>query len=151
LRNCEKLQMKLNKRVLYQQAHPINLDQKGFIKDLSDALFDTMLANNGIGLAAPQCGIPRQMFVMCTNNQNRTVVNPKILQTSENTCIMSEGCLSFPNEFLDIHRPENITVEYYNKDTERVIEKLSGLTARCFLHEFDHLQGITMHTRKQQS
>jgi peptide deformylase len=63
---------------------------------------------------------------------------------------MTEGCLSFPNEYLDVSRPSTVTVEYRNSDAQLVTETLAGLSARCFLHEFDHLNGITMHQKKDQ-
>jgi peptide deformylase len=142
--------MRLNKRVLYQVAKPVDIGNTGFIKDLAKDLFSTMTKNNGIGLAAPQCGIPRQMFVMDTEGQRRVVVNPQILTASQDYCIMTEGCLSFPNEYLDVSRPSTVTVEYRNSDAQLVTETLAGLSARCFLHEFDHLNGITMHQKKDQ-
>jgi peptide deformylase len=141
--------MRLNKRVLYQVAKPVDISKTGFVQDLAEALFDTMTKNNGIGLAAPQCGIPRQIFVMSTDGQQRVVINPQILTVSKNLCIMTEGCLSFPNEYLDISRPETITVEYYNSDIQLITETLTGLSARCFLHEFDHLKGITMQQKRK--
>jgi peptide deformylase len=142
--------MRLNKRVLYQVAKPVDISNTGFINDLAKDLFSTMTKNNGIGLAAPQCGIPRQMFVMDTEGQRRVVVNPQILTVSQDYCIMTEGCLSFPNEYLDVSRPSTVTVEYRNSDAQLVTETLAGLSARCFLHEFDHLNGITMHQKKDQ-
>jgi peptide deformylase len=142
--------MRLNKRVLYQVAKPVDISNTGFINDLAKDLFSTMTKNNGIGLAAPQCGIPRQMFVMDTEGQRRVVVNPQILTASQDYCIMTEGCLSFPNEYLDVSRPSTVTVEYRNSDAQLVTETLAGLSARCFLHEFDHLNGITMHQKKDQ-
>ena len=142
--------MRLNKRVVYQVAKPVDISNTGFINDLAKDLFSTMTKNNGIGLAAPQCGIPRQMFVMDTEGQRRVVVNPQILTVSQDYCIMTEGCLSFPNEYLDVSRPSIVTVEYCNSDAQLVTETLAGLSARCFLHEFDHLNGITMHQKKDQ-
>ena len=141
--------MRLNKRVLYQVAKPVDITKTGFIQDLARDLINTMLKNNGIGLAAPQCGIPRQIFVMNTDGQRRVVVNPQLLTVSKDCCIMTEGCLSFPNEYLDISRPTTITVEYYNSDAQLIEETLTGLSARCFLHEFDHLKGITMHQKRK--
>lgn len=141
--------MRLNKRVLYQVAKPVDVTKTGFIQDLAKDLFATMTKNNGIGLAAPQCGMPRQIFVMNTDGQQRVVINPQLLTVSEDRCIMTEGCLSFPNEYLDISRPATITVEYYNSDSQLVTETLTGLSARCFLHEFDHLKGITMQQKRK--
>jgi peptide deformylase len=142
--------MRLNKRVLYQVAKPVDISNTGFIKDLARDLFSTMVKNNGIGLAAPQCGIPRQIFVMDTEGQRRVVVNPQLLTVSQDYCIMTEGCLSFPKEYLDVSRPSTITVKYHNSEAQLIAETLTGLSARCFLHEFDHLNGITMHQKKDQ-
>lgn len=140
--------MQLTKRVLYKIAQPVDVYRVGFIKDLARDLRSTMIKNNGIGLAAPQCGIPRRIFVMYTENQHRTVVNPELLTTSADHCIINEGCLSFPNELFDISRPAVIEVKYYDESATLVTETLEGISARCFLHELDHLDGITMHKRK---
>jgi peptide deformylase len=142
--------MRLNKRVLYQVAQPIDYTQTGFVQDLAQALFTTMANKQGIGLAAPQCGIPRRIFVMDTDQQRRVVVNPELLTVSEESCIMTEGCLSFPQEYLDISRPVQITARYRDVAGNLITETLTGLSARCFLHEFDHLNGITMHQKKEQ-
>ena len=142
--------MRLNKRVLYQVAQPVDYTQTGFVQDLAQALFATMISKQGIGLAAPQCGIPRRIFVMDTDQQRRVVVNPEILTASEESCIMTEGCLSFPKDYLDINRPVQVTVRYRDQTGKLITETLTGLSARCFLHEFDHLNGITMHQKKEQ-
>lgn len=141
--------MRLTKQALYKTATPIDVTQLTLINDLSSALFKTMLKNNGIGLAAPQCGIPKRIFVMHTNNQHRTVVNPEILTVGGNLCTMTEGCLSFPNDYVEVSRPDSVTVKYYDQTGILVEESLDGLDARCFLHEYDHLDGITMHKRKK--
>ena len=143
--------MRLNKRVLYKVAEPVDYTQTEFVRDLAQALFTTMVNEQGIGLAAPQVGIPRRIFVMDTEQQRRVVVNPEILTVSEESCIMTEGCLSFPKEYLDISRPQCITVNYRDVTGALITETLTGLSARCFLHEFDHLNGITMHQKKEQS
>ena len=141
--------MRLTRQVLYKTATPIDLNQLAFINDLSTALRETMLKNNGIGLAAPQCGIPKRIFVMYTDGQHRTVVNPEILTVSNNLCTIVEGCLSFPNDFVEVTRPNSISVKYYNQIGTLVEETLEGIDARCFLHEYDHLDGITMYKRKK--
>jgi peptide deformylase len=142
--------MRLNKRVLYKVAEPVDYTQTGFVQDLAQALFATMTSKQGIGLAAPQVGIPRRIFVMDTDQQRRVVVNPEILTVSEQSCIMTEGCLSFPQEYLTISRPTQVTAQYRDAAGNLITETLTGLSARCFLHEFDHLNGITMHQKKEQ-
>lgn len=106
-------------------------------------MFITMAANKGIGLAAPQLGSNYNMFVMDHSIMgNIGVFKPEILERSEETVIMEEGCLSFPILYLKISRPERIRVRYYKSDGETIVETdMDGRDARCFLHEYDHLQG----------
>ena len=119
-----------------------NLDAENISKEM----FDVMQSNNGIGLSANQVGIDAQIFVMKThllkNNVILTVINPEILQVSEEIENMPEGCLSHPNLFLNIKRPKHIVVKFLDIDAQECIIELLDLDARCFLHEYDHLQGI---------
>ena len=71
-----------------------------------------------------------------------TVINPKIISKSEKTQIDTEGCLSYPNVFLEISRPQSVEVEYYDEHENKVTEFLTGINARCFQHELDHLTGV---------
>jgi len=102
----------------------------------------TMREYGGIGLAANQCGINIRMFVIGTENEMFVCYNPKVISKSENCVSGNEGCLSFPGMFLNIKRPEIIDVEYMNERGETVKNTFSGVTARCFQHELDHLNGI---------
>lgn len=96
----------------------------------------------GIGLAAPQVGSSYRMFVMNHSHLGEIgVYNPEILET-EGTTTMEEGCLSFPLLFMHITRPERIKVRFTKTDGETIVETwMDGMDARCFLHEYDHLQG----------
>jgi len=113
----------------------------GQLVDLMDDMIETMILAPGIGLAAPQVGLDLRLFVMnIEEGEFDKIINPKILK-AEGMCTFHEGCLSFPQLFADIVRPEWIRVQYINEDGEEVVRDKDGLWARCFLHEFDHLEG----------
>ena len=117
---------------------------------LKKTLIDNMHHHNGVGLSANQIGINERVFVMIRDleyNEIMTCFNPKIVKQSPKSVIMEEGCLSFPDVVLDVKRSESIVVKYEdeNKQTHKV--KLDGFAARVFLHEFDHMQGITFTER----
>ncbi len=104
------------------------------------AMFETMEAHKGIGLAAPQVGISEQIFIIDTGKDAFAVINPKILKVSGSDA-MEEGCLSIPNLHVTIRRAKAIEVEFTDENNQRVRAKLSGLAAKVFQHEYDHLQG----------
>lgn len=109
---------------------------------LASNLVETCKKYNGIGLSANQCGLPYKVFVIGANNEYVAFFNPKIISISETMVKMEEGCLSFPNLFLNITRPDSLTVEYQDFNGIPRTTTLTGLTARCFLHELDHMSGI---------
>lgn len=117
------------------------------IRNIAASLVDTMTANNGIGLAAPQCGILKRIIVVLVNNQPKVMINPETITISEETCSMEEGCLSFPGKYLTITRPEKITIKYRNLSGYPTLETYEGLTARILFHEIDHLDGIVFEER----
>ena len=107
--------------------------------------------HNGVGLSANQIGINERVFIMIKDleyNEILTCFNPRILKQSSKTCVMEEGCLSYPDEFLEIERSETVVVKYedVNKVDHKI--KLEGFAARVFLHEFDHMEGIDFTQRK---
>ena len=143
--------LKLTKRVLHKKATPYVFDKPFQLQKLAVSMIGFMVDNNGIGLAAPQVGISKRLFVMKSDDFQDTFkyfFNPSVLESSKETNIDIEGCLSFPGKFLEVERPNWIKIEYYdylgNKFAD---EELSGYTARCFLHELDHLDGITFNER----
>lgn len=99
----------------------------------------TMRHYNGLGLAANQVGWNYRVFVL---EGGLACFNPRILQSSEITNHDREGCLSFPGLWLRIHRPERIVAEFYNANGEVQQQEFTGMTARCFQHELDHLNGV---------
>jgi len=101
----------------------------------------TMERYNGIGLSANQCGIAVRMFVMGSGESQIVCINPKIIETSVDQERSAEGCLSFPGLYLNIVRPLWILAEFTKPTGETVRTKFTGLTARCYLHELDHMNG----------
>lgn len=114
--------------------------------ELATNLYDTMVAGNGIGIAAPQCGLPYRVFVMRTE-PTFAVFNPTIVWASPEFSEMEEGCLSFPGLGIKVKRPAEIRARFNDPDGAVVTKRFSGLTARCFQHELDHLNGICFTSR----
>jgi peptide deformylase len=102
----------------------------------------TMKEYSGLGLAANQCGIFQRVFIIGTDQFQIACINPKIISSSAEVEKTPEGCLSFPALTLKIERPKSIDVEFTTENGEVKQLKLDGLTARCFQHELDHLNGI---------
>jgi peptide deformylase len=102
----------------------------------------TMKLYSGLGLAANQCGVTERVFVIGTDQFQMACINPKVLAVSDEIVKENEGCLSFPAFFLSLPRPKWVDVEFTDENGETKQTRLEGLTARCFLHELDHLNGI---------
>jgi peptide deformylase len=102
----------------------------------------TMKLYSGLGLAANQCGVTERVFVIGTDQFQMACINPKVLAVSDEIVKENEGCLSFPAFFLSLARPKWIDVEFTDENGETKQTRLDGLTARCFLHELDHLNGV---------
>ena len=108
-----------------------------------DEMIQLMILNNGVGLAAPQVGIDETFFVVkADNNDLVAIFNPHISWVSPNKTSMEEGCLSFPDLVFKVSRPESIVASWYNHLGEFKEEKLTGMNARIFLHEYDHCLGV---------
>lgn len=117
-------------------------------KELKANMVEIMLSNNGIGLAANQVEFDGQVFVMGDKQENATIcINPQILQHTKETVQDMEGCLSFPNMYVKVTRPKEILAEWYDENLEKQTVKIDGYSAKCFLHEWDHLQGVTFKDR----
>lgn len=126
--------------VLHKVCKPVEkFDQR--LWTLLDDMADTMKKHNGVGLAAPQVGIQRRLFIMDTGNGIKECINPTILERrGEQECV--EGCLSSPGEYGMIHRPAVVKLQAQNRDGKFFIVTLEGLAAQCADHENDHLDGI---------
>lgn len=110
---------------------------------LIEDMVDTMFEANGVGLAAPQVGVLKRIFVIDIGDENGTMVfiNPEILETKGTQCD-EEGCLSIPGESIPVERPNYVKVKAFNEKGEEFILEGEELLARAILHENDHLNGV---------
>lgn len=115
---------------------------------LAHELIRLMHKERGMGLAANQVGYNVRLFVMRVEQRYWHCFNPEILEQSSEEVELEEGCLSFPREFCKITRPEKIFVRYFDAWGNLKEEWLEGWASRCFQHEFDHLNGLTMYQRQ---
>ena len=114
---------------------------------LMDDMLDTMYDASGIGLAAIQIGVPKRIIVMDISRDEdkkepRYFVNPVIKNKNEEKAKYEEGCLSVPDQFAEIERPNTCEVEYLDYNGKKQLLKADGLLATCIQHEMDHLEGI---------
>jgi len=116
-------------------------------KIISGEMCQIMMAKNGLGLSANQVGLDAQIFVMRPLEHPEitkpfAVINPVILEVSEDTILAKEGCLSHIGLVLNIRRPKSLVAKFLDIDEKECILEFTGIDARCFAHEYDHLQGI---------
>lgn len=122
------------------------------IRTLIDDMFETMYAAPGIGLAAVQVGVPKRILVIDLQEPEeedgepvrdpKVFINPEILSSSETLQTYSEGCLSVPEQFAEVDRPDRVRARWLDADEKVHEEELDGLLGICLQHEMDHLQGI---------
>ena len=118
--------------------------------ELAANLKETMVAKRGIGLSANQVGVPYSVFCIGDFNDPDNIVsvfNPKIVYENQDELLIEEGCLSYPGLFIKIKRPSIIRVRFAGPNGQIATAMYDGIPARIFLHEYDHLQGITFHKR----
>lgn len=143
--------------VLKKMAEDITKDYPN-LDALLENMFETMYNAYGVGLAAPQIGLPIRVFVVDTapfsdddlseeeqmslKTFKRVFINAKILQEEGQEWAFNEGCLSIPDVREDVFRKPKITVEYYDENFEKHVEIFDGLIARVIQHEYDHIEGI---------
>ena len=133
---------KLGDDILRQTAEPVK-EVNDEIKELVNNMFDTMIEAQGVGLAGPQVGKSLRLFVaMADDDIKRTFINPQIIKTSETLCDYEEGCLSIPQVYETITRPDKVTVQALNENGKPFTLEADGLLARIIQHEYDHLNGI---------
>jgi|TARA_B110000444_G_C18605564_1_gene485143 peptide deformylase len=117
------------------------------IRSLMNDMLETMYEAPGIGLAAIQVGVPKRIIVidLSKNDQKKEplyFVNPEIISRSDQDATYEEGCLSVPNQFAEIDRPDKCHVKFLDYDGKEQSLKAEGLLATCIQHEMDHLEGI---------
>lgn len=156
--------VKFGEKVLKEKSAPVEVFDSE-LKAFAGDLLETMLEENGLGLAAPQVGVLRQIFVIDMRRRSNTdvpcvftidgkslpldlamplfAVNPQIEEVGEYVIYAEEGCLSFPGIYAEVERSEKIILHY--QDLEGTPHELhcDGLFARCVQHEFDHLEGVS--------
>ena len=140
----KKILMYPDPRLLKQSVKIDKIDTK--IKAIAEDLVDTMYSADGVGLAAPQIGINKRIFVMdCNDGKEKKeyviVINPEVTSSSEELNTHKEGCLSIPEITEEVVRPEKVKVSYQDLSGNLKTKKLEGLWATCFQHELDHLNG----------
>lgn len=110
---------------------------------LLDDMKDTMYKNEGAGLSAVQVGVLKRAFVMhAGKNGYKECINPEILKQEGINKVKVEGCLSVPGKCGYVERPDKVWVSYQDRKGTKISKKLTGFEAKCFCHEFDHLNGI---------
>ena len=146
-------QVRVEPLPLYDENHPMLKVQIPEYKfDLPNPLMEmlvkrlkmTMKLYGGIGLSANQCGVFERVFVIGTDHFQIACINPRIIGQAPSTIKSEEGCLSFPGLHVKLDRPDWVEVEFTNEMGELKQMRLDGITARCFQHELDHMNGIRM-------
>ena len=129
----------------------VDLNDREGIAKLVEDMKDTLKVADGCGLAAPQVGVNKRLVIVDGRDLTETydylkdffrvMINPVILEESEDTCEFSEGCLSVPGIYAEVRRPSRIKVEYYDENLEKVVEEFDRFACRMVQHELSHLEG----------
>jgi len=129
--------------IISQVCQPVTEFNTPELETLIQDMIQTMQANRGVGLAASQVGVDKQIAILYIENRTKilTIVNPRILSCSKEKEKSKEGCLSAPGTTISVKRPKEVEVEAQNLMGEKVQYNFTGFDARVFLHELDHLQG----------
>jgi peptide deformylase len=106
-----------------------------------------MHEHQGLGLAANQVGVPYRIFAMRGHPENFVCFNPKIASISEQTIVLEEGCLTFPGLLVKIKRPQHVRVRFTTPNGDTITRQFTGMSARVFQHEYDHLEGIRFYDK----
>jgi peptide deformylase len=126
--------------ILRRKAKPVeNID--GRVKQIADRMAEVMYACKGIGLAAPQIGIPNQIIVVDIGEGRRAFINPEIVE-GDGESVMEEGCLSLPTIEVPVKRMERVLIRAWDLNGKELTLELFDFPARVYQHEIDHLHGI---------
>lgn len=141
-----------DERLITRASAVLGIDDK--IKELVNNMFQTVNDANGFGLAAVQVGVLKRIFVTSVSTEYQDenpqyqstgsfcMINPEIIELSKEHVVLTEGCLSVPEQSYEIKRPKYLTMKYRDLNYEEQLIKASGWLARCIQHELDHLNGI---------
>lgn len=138
--------VKENDSVLRNSCELWDFDVDGDPMPIVEQMTKIMFTHGGIGLAAPQVGLNKRLFIMGNQDLLVACINPEIVE-SAGAIREVEGCLSFPNLWLHVNRGETIKIRYMQVDNTIKESELSGLMARVYQHELDHLNGICFDTK----
>lgn len=133
--------------ILKTQARLIDPSEIAGLEILINDMFDTLAANGGVGLAAPQIGHSVNLFVVKIEGNQHVFINPVILDASNEFDVQPEGCLSIPGLVLKVKRSKKIKVMFRDRAGNQQVTDLGDGWSRIFMHEFDHLQGILITDR----
>jgi peptide deformylase len=143
--------LQLGHPLLKKKANPVALPMNLEIRTLIEQLWQLMVRENGVGIAAPQIGRSHQVMIIASRPNLRyphaptmdplPMINPKIVSYSEDRCQGWEGCLSVPGIRGNINRSQSVTVQYFDLDSRSHQETFRGFVARVIQHEYDHLLG----------
>jgi peptide deformylase len=134
--------VKYGEPVLVQKAQDVKeFDRK--LETLVADMHDALKRDRGIGLAAPQVGVSKRLFIVSLDDEPlRIFINPRIVASSKETCEYEEGCLSFPGLYFGVVRPSAVDIEALDMQGKPFKLSADGLLARVIQHEYDHLDGI---------
>jgi peptide deformylase len=115
------------------------------LRELAEKMYEIMIKLKGIGIAAPQVGVSKKLFIVDLDHNWETaliVANPEITYRSSDTSILEEGCLSVPKVWADVERPNSIILKGFNIEGDPIEVDATGMFARAIQHEYDHIEGI---------
>ncbi|MDF1608301.1 peptide deformylase [Hoeflea sp. YIM 152468] len=132
--------------ILRQQSQPVerfDAELESFIEDMIETMYDAP----GIGLAAIQVGVPRRLLVIDVAGKDETpnpqvFINPELIATGDGISVYEEGCLSIPDYYAEVERPETVSVKHLDRTGKEQLTEADGLLATCLQHEIDHLNGV---------
>ena len=132
--------------ILRQRSRPVERVDDA-LRRFADDMLETMYDAPGIGLAAIQVGEPLRMLVIDLAKEDepkapQLFINPEIVATGDGTSVYEEGCLSIPDYYAEVERPDSVTVKYLDRDGNEQTVEADGLLATCLQHEIDHLNGV---------
>lgn len=135
-----------NDPILREPAKPFSFEWPEYDpKELAEGLIETMIKHRGVGIAAPQVGIPYQVMAVGNPDDKSSIMvffNPKVVDIFGEMEYYKEGCLSFPDLFIKIRRPTGVRLRFTDVNNETTTTKYMAITARIIQHEYDHLQGV---------
>lgn len=129
--------------ILKKVASPFDFSRGIDVVEVVQRMVETAKLHRGFGLAAPQCGLDYRIFVFGAEESYYVMINPEIIERSDEVVNLAEGCLSFPFLYLSIKRPKFVVVRFQDENATVHKVKFDGITARIIQHEIDHLNGLT--------